>query len=54
MGEQRMSIPKFAYADGHEARRVGDLPLETFGGVLEAPAVAKKRASALMGDLSRT
>ena len=54
MGEQRMSIPKFAYADGHEARRVGDLPLEASGGVLEAPAVAKKRASAPKGDLSRT
>jgi hypothetical protein len=54
MGEQRMSIPKFAFANGHDARRFGDLPLEALSGVLEAPAVAKKRASALKGDLSRT
>jgi hypothetical protein len=54
MGEQRMSIPKFAFADRQDACRVDDQPLEAFCGVLEAPAVAKKRASALKGDLSRT
>jgi hypothetical protein len=54
MGQQRMSIPKFANAVGQEAPRLRDVTLEALGGVLEAPAVAKKRASALTGDLSRT
>ena len=54
MGEQRMSIPKFASASGHDARRFGELTHEVLGGVLEAPAVAQKRASAQTGDLSRT
>jgi hypothetical protein len=54
MGQQRMSIPEVADFVGHEARRRCDVTLEALGGVLEAPAVAKKRASALTGDLSRT
>ena len=54
MGEQRMLIPELASSTGPDARGAGDLTLEASCGVLEAPAVAKKRASALMGDLSRT
>jgi hypothetical protein len=54
MGQQRMSIPKIADSIGHDARGQGDLTLKALGGVLEAPAVAKKRASAPKGDLSRT
>jgi hypothetical protein len=48
-----MSIPSVD-AHGQDARHVGALALTIPGGILEAPAEARKRASASMGDLSRT
>jgi hypothetical protein len=52
-GEQRMSIPS-AEKPGHDACQGGARALKTSRGVLGAPAVAIKRASAHKGDLSRT
>jgi hypothetical protein len=54
MGAQRMSIPKFVDRVGQDGRPICELTHNASGGVLEAPAVAIKRASALTGDLSRT